>query len=237
MTSPATTTTPPKERPILFSAPMVRALLDGTKTQTRRIVKIQSTTTEPPYLRPDGRYTYTVCEGHAVGEPFPCPYGIPGDRLWVRENYRYSLPDSIRYQADGAVIITKPPASVVIPNHKLNDWRPSIHMPRWASRLTLEITEIRVQRLQDISEEDAIAEGIECAHRDEDRTFWKNYRFKSPHPKRGKVWNPEENQIVNYNREPIRSYQSLWESINGPGSWDANPYVWAITFRRLVPEN
>ncbi|MCW1887689.1 hypothetical protein OKA04_23330 [Luteolibacter flavescens] len=213
-----------KERPILFSGPMVRALLDGTKTQTRRIIAPQPEATSFAYL----------WKGREIGEKiFPltcCPYGAPGDRLWVRETFG----DRADYAAIGALHKDR---YYYAADGKKAGWRyrPSIHMPRKASRITLEVVSVRVERLQDISEEDAIAEGIECTHRDEDRTFWKNYRFEGPIAKRGKVWTPEENQIVNYNRKPVRSYQSLWESINGPGSWDANPWVWVVEFKRLSP--
>ena len=149
-----------KERPILFSAPMVRALLDGSKTQTRRVVKPQ-----PVY---DGRFAggwkLKGKKGHeaATCSPFiaeVCPYGQPGDRLWVRESFAHIYRDNssperrsfedVAYMADGRGIDIGAYGS----------WKPSIHMPRWASRITLEITGVRVERLQDISEADARAEG------------------------------------------------------------------------------
>jgi len=109
-------------------------------------------------------------------------------------------------------------------------WRPSIFMPRWASRLELEITEVRVERLNAITEADAIAEGIE----QRESCAWNNYLFQTAHPKRGEKITDEQHRIRGY-VDPRESYRSLWESINGPGSWALNPYVWALTFRRITP--
>jgi hypothetical protein len=168
-----------KERPILFSGPMVRAILDGRKTQTRRVVKPQpyTSTTCPPrggekgdlFICPDyfpttekresvivhceERGTYH-CMGMKQFIEKLCPFGVPGDWLWVRENfcqYPYELnpqPEDAWYQADGR----KPP--------NFKRWTPSIHMPRWASRITLEVTGVRVERIKDITDEDAQAEGF-----------------------------------------------------------------------------
>lgn len=192
-----------RERPILFSAPMVRAILDGSKTQTRRIVK-----------EPDNGVT-TAIEN---GKPFCTdelgnwlerisPYGKRGDRLWVRETFCQKSWDTNKgcyYRAtddvdciddgDGYAVINKD-GSLKSP------WKPSIHMPRWASRITLEITNVRVERLQDISEDDAIAEG--CS---------------------GKIDGLEY---------PSQQYKQLWNKINGDGSWAANPWVWVIDFKRV----
>lgn len=190
-----------KARPILFSAPMIRALLDGRKTQTRRIVKL-----------PDDGVSTEMIDGwpHAcnhLGLWFDRnDYGRPGDLLWVREMFGdrawYSDLGLINknrfyYAADG----------------KRNEWKykPSIHMPRIASRLTLEITDVRVQRLQEINENDAIAEGIERL----------DYGWQ--------VYDESNNQKPF--ASPISSYASLWRSINGVGSWDVNPWVWALTFK------
>lgn len=153
-----------KERPILFSAPMVRAILAGTKTQTRRVVRGPI-----EYLGPSGgqddlsswgwffdgeeQHGYMVL-ARGMNERFdngcisiPCPYGVPGDRLWVRETWRGEGPGSVKYRADGDDVGSL-------------KWRPSIFMPRWASRIDLEVTEVRVQRVQEITREDAIAEGV-----------------------------------------------------------------------------
>lgn len=192
-----------KERPILMSAPMVRAILDGRKTQTRRIVKER-----PPYiyvnegrlLRDDGLGEYN--------DYFP--YGILGDRLWVRETcliWKGGAEEEIIYQEDLEFEGCKRDAIKLkkqgYPKNGIGIWKatPSIHMPRWASRITLEITNIRVERLQDISVEDAMAEGITHHAMDDPRV----------------------------------EYQWLWEDINGKGSWDLNPWVFAISFKRVQP--
>lgn len=225
-----------KERPILFSGPMVRALLDGGKTQTRRVVKpeganhlfqFRGTTAAAGADEPTGEWAWCGSE-HVVNKHIFCPYGRPGDRLWVRETFRgcrayevqgYPPKDwgnkPIWFEADGTA-----PGS---PEFWAKKARPSIHMPRWASRITLEITEVRVERLQDISEVDSIAEGVEdvtgqVAPADPDLTFWRRY---------------QDGGVSGYTDNPIASYASLWTQINGPGSWEANPWVWVVSFRRL----
>lgn len=135
-----------KERPILFSAPMVRALLDGRKTQTRRVVKPQPTATREEAIRTYGKGGTFILEAGFFG--VRCPYGQLGDRLWVRETWGACAGSPV-YRADD---------NATCPDG--GRWKPSIHMPRWASRITLEVTGVRVERLQDISEEDAIAEGV-----------------------------------------------------------------------------
>ncbi len=190
-------------RPILFSALMVREILAGTKTQTRRIVK-------PGNLGPGGlpvrQPTPDWNAAHYGGGMWSdgldfaafCPYGQPGDRLWVRETWapggRYAATDS----RPGAV----------------PRWRPSIHMPRAASRITLEITGVRVERLQDISEADALAEGI---GRYDNGTFGLDAPAACMGP------------------SAAVAYMRLWDHINGPGSWDANPWVWVVEFSRIAP--
>lgn len=188
-----------KERPILFSAPMVRALLAGTKTQTRRIIK-------PQHL---AFFNQDAAAMLSDWNERPLPYGQTGDRLWVREtfghferNQHFKPGCNVYYRADGNCL-------------ELEPWRPSIHMPRWASRITLEITSVRVERLQDISEADALAEGIPSIDTPGAWTL--------PIPA-----NPNLPAIY------LGAFCKLWESINGPGSWDANPWVWAIEFRRLA---
>ena len=199
-----------KERPILFSAPMVRAILNGTKSQTRRVFKAQNGGLWPrPNDLPGMRQILREC-----------PYGKPGDRLWVRETWAYHV------QAIGSVTDKDGPWVYAsdgdhVLQHRLCDrWRPSIHMPRAASRITLEITGVCVERLQDISEADAIAEGIERADDFFGCQCWKVYG------------EPEGADVVAPN-DPIGSYRSLWEFINGTGSWDANPWVWAVEFKRI----
>lgn len=202
-----------KERPILFSAPMVRAILDGRKTQTRRIAK------DPvigEIVKAGGNPGYRLCQ-----------YGQPGDRLWVRETWARNnnqLSDthsdtSIAYRADGETRAQD--------NGTDLPWRPSIHMPRRASRILLEVTGVRVERLQDISEEDAIKEGarffadipIGVPHRFQDAPRWS--MDTSP---------PNTDHCLPTARV---AFGNLWNRINGDGSWDANPWVWVVSFRLI----
>lgn len=206
-----------KERPILFSGAMVRAILSGRKTQTRRVVKPQINVS---------RVTYGCIGGQGFGFIFGnkvvrCPFGELGDRLWVRETHFESrkwrhaplfaaAPDFI-YRADYEY---REELSSVIGCHH---WRPSIFMKREASRITLEIVSVRVERLQDISEADAVAEGIE-----RDAAEFKNYNAKDKaFPWLGGVG------------AAVLSYKTLWESINGAGSWEANPWVWVVEFKQI----
>jgi hypothetical protein len=195
-----------KERGILFSAPMVRALLAGTKTQTRRVVK--------------PRDLAWMDEHQGLRErdnALRCPHGKPGDRLWVRETFSDDRAETI-YRADGGM-----PADWFDAGSK---WRPSIFMPRALSRITLDIVGVRVERLQDISEADAIAEG--CATEevvsDYDGAVIK-VPAEIPHPS-GVGWQGWDTALD--------WYADLWESINGPGSWDANPWVWVVEFKRAA---
>jgi hypothetical protein len=214
-----------RERPILFKGPMVRAILDGTKTQTRRIVKFSSW---PDYesLQDKHRVYETVVQGGDGGWGWlagadtdgrfskfmidtpgkRCPYGEVGDRLWVRETFCDQGCGRFLYRA-----------SVENPEWKVRRWRPSIFMPRMASRIELEVTAIRASRLQDISEEDAESEGA--------MTWWNGLS--------------QEEQFGMYDggRGPIAAFRMLWDSINakrGVG-WDVNPLVWAVSFRREKP--
>lgn len=231
------------ERPILFSAPMVRAILDGQKTQTRRVVKPQP----PKFVR------HSVAPQELRGEPkkhtapyfdaynggphwcwwdeydrqgagwIKCPYGKPGDRLWVRETVACgacapgkpshwspafwrreqgtpSNPNGLWYAADDLA-----PERPITARGK---WTPAIHMPRWASRILLEIVSIRVERLNACSEADALAEGSQ---------------HPSLVPIVGAGWSSRD------------MYARLWEHINGEGSWSANPWVWVVEFKRAQP--
>lgn len=213
-----------KERPIIFSEPMVRAILVGRKTQTRRVVKPQPNRGSELTRMQDGyadgfiRAVFAQDdEPNAYG--IKCPFGQHGDRLWVREN-GWERPDRTRkqmregadtwapyyYDADGICV-----ADIDGFGFKR---RPSIHMPRWASRITLEITAVRVERLQDISEEDAEAEGV--------------YEY---------IGEPQvecDGQVLHFpDASFVRGYLSVWESIHGPGSWAANPFVWVLEFKRV----
>ncbi|KIA78994.1 hypothetical protein QR66_18395 [Chromobacterium piscinae] len=186
-----------KERPILFAGEMVRAALAGTKTQTRRIVK-----GEPDFIR----WNPIAINGVAGwenehGRPLRCPHGRPGDRLWVREAFQI-----VRRGDDWDIPIYR---ADDIAGHINSGWKPSIHMPRWASRILLEITDVRVERLQDISEADAVAEGVTPAA----------------------VQSFSDTGLVT--RPAGFAYRDLWEQINGAGSWDANPWVWVVEFKRV----
>lgn len=218
-----------KERPILFSGPMVRAILDGRKTMTRRVAK---RTASGLVKEPNGHRRWHPADPDAVAA---CPYGSPGDRLWVRETWgsadgmyhghENDVPRVIAYRADKSAIDQGLSRQVPIPAWDLAQWnwgtikwRPSIHMPRWASRITLEVTDVRLERLQDISEEDAKAEGVatRClAEPDESPECSVGFR------------NPDGFALDNF--------RSLWDAINGAESWDANPWVWVVSFRRLQP--
>jgi hypothetical protein len=200
-----------KERPILFSAPMVRAILEGRKTVTRRPVKGAGL----KWLE-DFTPEYVADPANSL-----CPYGKPGDRLWLRETWYcdhfevmrgpYLKPDDLDigealddgtlvYAADG---LTPYEADKPI-------WKPSIHMPRWASRILLEITEVTVERLQDISRADIRAEGLQCPPELASDDVSPNYRD----------WYPV-------------AWRELWESTGG--DWEANPWVWVVEFKRVTP--
>jgi hypothetical protein len=193
---------------------MVRAILDGRKTQTRRIVKPppanNSTKNTQIDYDADGDCIWWRMPGPMVAAGAKNPYGVAGDRLWVRE---MSLPKASGtiYRAD---YDSKEAASV---GAFYGGWKPSIFMPRAASRITLEITAVRVERLQDISEADAKAEGIILA----------GSRFDTPH-----IHNEEEYQRA-LQFGAIEIYKSLWESINSPGSWAKNPWVWVVEFKKI----
>jgi hypothetical protein len=248
-----------KERHIPFKGAMVRAILDGTKTQTRRLCKHKvypngfhfdghDILCHNDYLPPSamlmdvkrGKHSYTTSD--VEGWINECPYGLPGDRLWVREAWRtadtldsmsptaigdaaisagYKVPWApLQFEADGvrngAWAGFGPGNGVVVGPGRL---RAGMHMPRWASRITLEVTDVRVERLQDISEADAIAEGIE-----------NDPRLDPAGTCHWRVYGAAQSTGTNL---PERSYESLWTSINGPGSWDLNPWVWVVSFRRL----
>ncbi len=214
-----------KERPILMSAPMVRACLSDQKTQTRRIVK------SPPrsYAADDlvtvddngvARIPYYDAETNPPTHDWmvvPCRYGKPGDRLWVRETWADEADATGCPDDRGATLFR-----ATDPGWDDNDtglkWRPSIFMPRARSRLTLEVTGIRVERLQDISYEDALAEGVA------DFT-------KLLEDERGYTETPE--QCARRLRWPQREYEKLWKTINGAGSWAVNPWVWVVSFRMV----
>ena len=196
-----------KERPILFSAPMVRAILNGTKTQTRRAVKDRHIDSAPP-----------ACIFQWLRER--CTYGQPGDRLWVREAFMHEPAD---YCWEASVSIPCRPAETVYRADHDGDtrgagWKPSIHMPRALSRILLEITSVRVEPLQDISEADAVAEGIA-----RDGDGYERFHV-----------DPDAPVGQSFTRNPVLAYRGLWDYINGGGAWDKNPLVWVIEFRRVT---
>jgi hypothetical protein len=228
------------DRPILMSAPMVRAILAGTKTQTRRPMK------NPPTWNTEHQPNGWQWNGRKHGEPalskWPeareigktlsevavCPYGQPGDRLWVREAWAAgSLSDSL---APSEMLTGTTPiyylADHIPDSAGAGRGRPSIHMPRWASRITLLITSVRVERLQDISEADAIAEGIELVPECRE-IMWRDY--SKPIDRAGGFGFKERPPA----RASVLSYRSLWQSINGPYSWDTNHWVWVVEFKRI----
>lgn len=246
-----------KERPIIFSGEMVRAILDGSKTMTRRIVSFQNSYFDGshwPQWAKDERWAWKAAHvdrgPSPAGNPGPYlklpnadhesewwgtahriyPKWWAGDRLWVRETWQHAdwTEDGepyIRYQADGEVLLRRDYpeeyadavverwAELSVPeNYNIDNraadrrWRSPIHLPRWASRITLEVTGIGLERVQDISEEDAVAEGVHQSHA-------------------GGPWGEEG---------LLEDFVTLWESIHGPGSWDENRWVWVISFRRVA---
>lgn len=221
--TPSIPTEGPKERPILFSGPMVLALLLGGKTQTRRVVKPMPKWADRfPICKPDG-----MAAGHEiwwwdgefdrVGVSQDCPYGKPGDRLWVKETWRptaslQAWDMDVTYRADGERRTVKDgefgDRDWNMPKAAATGNVSPLFMPRWASRLTLEITDVRCERLNDCSEADAEAEGT---------------KEPSLVPIIGACWSERD------------AYAKLWEAINGPGSWAVNPWVWAVSFNVIEP--
>lgn len=200
-----------KERPVIFNSEMVRAILDGRKTQTRRVMKVQPKqhdhknydapwACESPdyYNTHEADWACRYC-GEGIGmdgqSVYRCPFGQVGDRLWVRETWaRYNIEQDAHDMAYRATTPDDWP--------KEGRWRPSIHMPRWASRILLEITAARVERLNDISDGDAISEGC-------------------------RIEDMKSGDCV------ADVFARLWASIYGEESWSANPWVWVIEFRRV----
>lgn len=202
-----------KEYPIIFNSEMVKAILDGRKTQTRRVIK-------PQIEQWKDCYAYQVKKDNNVGYPLVmrfndleemnkyCPYGKVGDRLWVREGFGLlgrALSDGKPPDNEMSVICYRATDKNVV-KHCIK-WRPSIHMPRWASRITLEITDVRVERLQEITAKDCVTEG--CS-----RTIESNPHY-----------------------HPRDRFKDLWNSIHKKQyRWEDNPWVWVITFRRVNNE-
>ncbi len=216
-----------KERPILFSGEMVRAILDGRKTQTRRKMKPRPPSGVPegvycdPYNGNFEHFTFwtqddKMCNGlignvKIKGNPtchWKCPYGVPGDRLWVRETWRE--PEDHEGFEGGVVIYAASEMDAAV------KWKPSIHMPRYASRITLEIVNVKVERLHDIGADDCRQEGIE------------------PPVMTGCHGSATAEDIKKLLDIGWRwAYQHVWNNINRPGSWEKNPWVWVVEFKRI----
>jgi hypothetical protein len=222
-------------KPILFNGEMVRAILDGSKTQTRRVVDSiagMGRVTEFQASQTPG-YAWTFRDRRSLWNDLTdsqllshCPFGKPGDRLWVREAFRPYPPQSgnaweILYAADAEVIKYEAPSTYRPMLYNYERWYPSIHMPRWASRITIEVTDVRVQRLQDISEEDARSEGLECYFYEEQWWYYVPEKIEG---------------CVNY----LPMFCQVWDScfpnpLTPPvgRGWHDNPWVWAISFKRV----
>lgn len=273
-------TTTIKERPILMSAPMVRAILAGRKTMTRRIVKPQPTAAccllksymdgrqlTDKHGRPIAIWPSELRDeqGKHVDHSAACPYGSPGDRLWVRETFLPCTHSQVVKTSDATYACfrdgsqkftsgeyfqdSKDPNACVWPKNAR--WKPSIHMPRWASRITLQVEAVRVERLQEIAGQDARAEGCEpdweafedatCDKEgwDEPEEFdeecevecdWVNCGRRLVETHEHKEW---ESDRTNY---ALRlAFGNLWESINGDGSWERNCWVWVVSFSVVNP--
>jgi hypothetical protein len=226
-----------QEKPILFSGPMVRAVMDGRKTQTRRVVKplpswqVHSIC-DPSAAADPWAVWFHYPETERVGHLRNCPYGKPGDRLWVRETWNRCV-----CAACDKALPNKGPHGCVYrasyngPSGQV--FKPSIHMPRWASRLTLEIVSVQVERVQDISEEDAIAEGCKAEVYTAEDVANLQISDAAPHIK-------ELGRILGPGSVPARTdFMRLWDSINskredGKYAWEKNPWVWAIEFNKLA---
>lgn len=218
-----------KEKPMLMTGAMVCSTLADRKTNTRRIMNPQPVPDDGYFLLGGGSYRLD----QIIREK--CPYGRSGDRLWVRENFTVeqsniftpsNIEGRLHYKADGG----RPPAIPLESGLRTGKWKPSIHMPRSACRLTLDILEVRIERLQDISEADAIAEGLAKIMKD-GRTWKYGIPDNDGFPGTDNVGWPWDEWDVS----PIKAYRRLWEKINGAGSWDKNPWVWVVVFKRVQP--
>ena len=233
-----------KERPTLFNGPMVRAILDGVKTQTRRVIKSQ----------PEGRGLRYCNEKTGWedwhGNPYRCPYGKPGDQLWVRETWRTEVHggDGGPWKMIGYAATDNNESCREVPlehsarfdemwdKYQDRAWRPSIHMPRWASRIQILVKDVRVERVQDISEEDARAEGVPpnwCG----DLEGWNpdEHGFMCQEGLKHLISNPGDDWDGGYYRTGREAFQSLWNSINEKRDfgWDKNPWVWVVEFEKM----
>ncbi len=205
----------PRERPILFNDQMVRAILEGRKTVTRRVVKPQ-----PDFLGsmvdPNTPFKTLDAGLHAR---ITCPYGEPGDRLWVRETWGLQVRSYGGGAGEFIVYRATNPDAIYCRSSEGREypvkWKPSIHMHRHSSRILLEITAVRVERLQDISEEQALAEGVRGEPCDHARQACSDIG----------CWGDTAKGAFGF----------LWEQLNGAGAWQANPWVWVVEFKRVTP--
>jgi hypothetical protein len=224
-----------KSRPIPFSPAMVRASRNDAKSQTRRIANPQPDwLPEVRHARFTGGFVWPIgALGQQCGAPITkLPYGQPGDRLWVREEHRTlrfnrdTREAEVEYTEDGSrrtVTLTEREAALFVGRKFPFAQTRARFMYRSYSRITLEITSVRVERLQDISEADAVAEGVERNVGDAPWT-----------PDDGWLKYPLDAHLEDFPAFTAKdSYRTLWESINGAGSWDANPYVWVVAFKRV----
>lgn len=190
---------------------MVRAILEGRKTQTRRIIpdqpNIDPQTGDWLWMKDTNNEQVVPIERYIKSRRQFCKYGQPGDNLWVRETWAHEYGGGYLYRASHSHM--KPDGN----------WKPSIHMPRAASRILLKITDVRVERLNDINEWDAIDEGLEMVNGPDGIKYYGNYGDNN----------------AGTALHPVESFRSLWESINGPDSWNQNPFVWVIEFKPTLP--
>lgn len=227
-----------RERPILFSAPMVRAILDGRKAQTRRVMKHQPQRVVVHDIGPmlaiqqprgNRRWLWPNARAEVIAA---CPYGQPGDRLWVRETFAawWDTATGKRSHVMGYRADINDPEwdgfGADDPWWLDAKWEPSIHMPRAFSRIQLEITDVRIERLQAISESDAAAEGV---HRIQIGSGYPDLFSAFP-----TSWAEVIEQQADAHEDARLAYRDLWESINGPGSWSINPWVWVVEFKRVT---
>ncbi|WP_236237823.1 hypothetical protein [Pseudomonas faucium] len=253
-----------KERPILFSGPMVLAIVAGRKTVTRREIKPRMRSADTQFelhQQPDGSwrplhtFDESCMDAQGTEHPIVCPYGRTGDRLWVRETWLEDPEDDgtwayTQHMGCKGSPLSDIPKRFQKPEHCIFRaswegpdmlWRPSIHMPRWASRILLEVTDVRVERLQDINDEQAQAEGMVYtdfglqerpgrASIDGGKTFHPLKPQQAPGWHAGDATHPD--QCLDRARW---AFANLWEKINGENSWDANPWVWVVEFKRIEP--
>lgn len=268
-----------RERPIIFDGESVRAILAGRKSQTRRVLKLhpQSGAADLGGARPERRRKYPflrLANGGEYGGSIRHPFGLPGERLWVRETfqledtYEYGMAEALPPEGPTRVAdegtewettlipryrATQPDTLLVIDSTEDGEpimrWRSPMFMPRWASRVLLEVVSVRVERLQEITDEDAIAEGIErlftpeecapdsgiahVAGTDPESWSWKNYLWHGY----GLSCRGDLDDQWSTCRTPVLSFASRWDTINGrKHPWTENPWVWVVEFRPVPPE-